>query len=121
MRGLVLVSHSEDIVKGLHALLKEITKETPITLGGGLEDGLIGTTFDRVLKAVEDNPADEVYIFYDLGSAKMNIEMVMEASSKTIHLIHAALVEGCFVAATLIEAGVEHEKIMKQLEPLIVK
>ena len=121
MRGMVLVSHSELVVKGLYQLLKEITKETPITLGGGLEDNQIGTTFDRVFAAVEENPADELYVFYDLGSAKMNIEMVMEASGKTIHLIHAAFIEGSFVAATLIEAGVDHESIMKQLEPLIVK
>lgn len=121
MRGMVLVSHSEDIVNGLYKLLKEITKNTPITLGGGLEEGLIGTTFDRVFAAVDENPADEIYIFYDLGSAKMNIEMVIESSGKKLHLIHAALVEGAFVAATLLEAGVLHENIMKQLEPLIVK
>jgi dihydroxyacetone kinase phosphotransfer subunit len=121
MRGLVLVSHSEAIVIGLEKLLKEITKETPITLGGGLEDGGIGTTFDRVLAAVEDNPAEELYVLYDLGSAKMNIEMVLETTSKKMHLLHAALVEGSFVAATLIEAGVGHDEIMKQLKPLIVK
>lgn len=121
MRGIVLVSHAESIVEGLKALLKEVTQKTPITCGGGLDGGLIGTTFDRVLAAVEDNPADEIYIFYDLGSAKMNIEMVMETSSKKLHLINAAFIEGAFVAATLIEAGVSHENIMQQLDPLIVK
>lgn len=121
MLGIVLVSHSGKIVEGLSQLLKEIASDIPLTYAGGLEDGSIGTTFDRILNAVESNEADEIIVLYDLGSAKMNVEMVEETSDKTIHIRSAALVEGAFVVATLIQAGVPLSVIDEQLKELILK
>ena len=121
MTGIVLVSHSGLIVQGLAELLKEIAKDVPLTTAGGLETGDIGTTFDRIEAAVNANPADTLYVFYDLGSAKMNCEMVQETADKTIYLSGAAMIEGAFVAATLISAGAEQSVIDGQLKPLQVK
>ena len=47
----------------------------------------IGTSFEAILEAVESNLADKIYAFYDLGSAKMNLEMVSEMSEKTIYFL----------------------------------
>ncbi len=121
MKGLLIVSHSAKIAEGLHDLLREIAKDVPMTYVGGLETGEIGTTFDRIMAAAEDNPADDLLVFYDLGSAKMNLEMVQETLDKTMTLSPAAMVEGAFVAATLISAGASDEALEKQLKPLTVK
>lgn len=121
MLGLVLVSHSGKLVIGLSELLQEIAKDIHLTVVGGLEDGLIGTTFDRIFEAVESNEADEVIVLYDLGSAKMNVEMVQESTSKVMHIRSVALVEGAFVVATLLQANVSLDVIDKQLKELIIK
>lgn len=121
MKGLLIVSHSGKIAEGLQDLLAEIAHDVPMTYVGGLETGEIGTTFDRILAAAQENPADTLYVFYDLGSAKMNLEMVQETIDKTLILSPAAMVEGAFVAATLISAEAGDEAIEAQLKPLTVK
>ncbi|EFR83272.1 dihydroxyacetone kinase, phosphotransfer subunit, partial [Listeria monocytogenes FSL F2-208] len=78
--GVVIISHSKDVAKGVHDIIKEIAPDVSITYAGGTEDGRIGTSFDAVNEAIENNEADKVYTFYDLGSAKMNIETVEEIS-----------------------------------------
>jgi len=121
MRGILIVSHSAKLAEGLHDLLQEIVSQVPIHYVGGLETGEIGTTYDRIMEAAEASPADELYVFYDLGSAKMNLEMVQETLDKTLILSPAAMVEGAFVAATLIRANADLETIEKQLKPLSIK
>ena len=77
-RGVVLVSHTKEIPEGLKRLISEVAKDVPVTTAGGLEDGGIGTSIDRISQAIEENSADELLAFYDLGSAKMNLEMAIE-------------------------------------------
>lgn len=84
--GLVLVSHSAQIAQGLYQLIREVAKDIDISYVGGTEDGGIGTSFDRIQTAIEENPAQVLLTFYDLGSARMNLEMVSEFSEKDIHI-----------------------------------
>jgi len=121
MLGLLLVSHSEKLVEGLSLLIKEIANDIAITYVGGLDGGLIGTTYDKILDAANANKADELIVLYDLGSAKMNVEMVAETSDKTLHIRNAALVEGAFVVATLLQAKVSLDTIDAQLKDLTLK
>ena len=72
-------------------------------------------------QAFADNQADEILAFYDLGSAKMNLEMAIEMSDKKVHLYDTAFLEGAYTAASLIQAGVNLEDIEKQLKPLTIK
>ena len=37
--GIVIVSHSADIAKGLVQLIREVAPDIPLTATGGLEDG----------------------------------------------------------------------------------
>ena len=37
--GIVIVSHSADIAKGLVSLIREVAPDIPLTATGGLEDG----------------------------------------------------------------------------------
>ncbi|WP_217588147.1 dihydroxyacetone kinase phosphoryl donor subunit DhaM [Lentibacillus saliphilus] len=119
--GVVIVSHVPELAKGLVALLKESAKDVPITYSGGTDDGDIGSSFTNISQAIEENTADEIFAFYDLGSAKMTLEMVMEMTDKQIHLMDTALVEGAFTAAALLQGGAPLERIMQQLKPLTVK
>ena len=103
--GITIVSHVYEVANGLPRLLTQVAKDVPITTAGG----------------TEENDADEILSFYDLGSAKMNLEMAIEMTDKKVHLYDVALIEGAYTAATLLEAGVDLQEVEKQLEPLKIK
>lgn len=119
--GITLVSHVPEITKGLNQLLKQVAKDVPITIAGGTNDQDIGTSMDKILQAFSDNQASEILAFYDLGSAKMNLELAQEMTSKKIHVYDVSFIEGAYTAAALVEAGVNLSKIEQQLEPLKIK
>ena len=62
-----------------------------------------------------------ILAFYDLGSAKMNLEMAMEMSDKKVHLYDTAWIEGAYTAASLIQAGVGLDEIEAQIKQLTIK
>lgn len=62
-----------------------------------------------------------ILAFYDLGSAKMNLEMAMEMSDKKVHLYDTTLIEGAYTAASLIQAGVGLDEIEAQIKQLTIK
>lgn len=119
--GITLVSHSPKIVAGLSDLLSQVAKDVSITIAGGTEQNDIGTSMDKIMTAFEENKADEILSFYDLGSAKMNLEMAQEFASKKVHLYDVAFIEGAYTAATLLQAGVDLSTIEAQLAPLKIK
>ena len=119
--GITLVSHVPEIVTGLSELLGQVAKDVSITTAGGTNAEDIGTSMDKILQAFSKNKAEEILAFYDLGSAKMNLELATEMTSKKIHLYDVAFIEGAYTAATLIEAGVDLTEIEEQLKPLKLK
>lgn len=119
--GIVLVSHVPEVATGLTKLLTQVAKDVSITTAGGTDDGRVGTSMQKILTAFKENKADEILAFYDLGSAKMNLDMAIEMSDKKVHLYNAAFIEGAYTAASLVEAGVSLADIEEQLKPLIVK
>lgn len=119
--GITLVSHVPEITKGLNQLLKQVAKDVPITIAGGTNDQDIGTSMDKILQAFSDNQASEILAFYDLGSAKMNLELAQEMTSKKIHVYDVSFIEGAYTAAALVEAGVNLSEIEQQLVPLKIK
>lgn len=121
MRGILLLSHSNEIVSGLQKLLAEVASDVPITFAGGTEEGSIGTSFDAIVAAIEANPAEVLYAFYDLGSAKLNLEMAIETSQKQITIYEVPLIEGSYIAAALLQTGVEDDIIQANLAPLVIK
>ncbi|MCD5028477.1 dihydroxyacetone kinase phosphoryl donor subunit DhaM [Enterococcus asini] len=120
-RGVILVSHTKEIPEGLQRLIGEVAKNVPITTAGGLEDGGIGTSMERITQAIEDNPAEELLAFYDLGSAKMNLEMAIEMTTKKVTLFDTAMVESAYTACALLAADAAEEEIEKQLAELKIK
>lgn len=119
--GITIVSHVPEITVGIEKLIKQVAKDVPLTLAGGTINNDIGTSMDKIIKAFNENQADEILAFYDLGSAKMNLDMAVEFSDKKVHLYNTALIEGAYTAASLLQANVPLIEIEKQLQPLVVK
>ncbi|TWT16417.1 dihydroxyacetone kinase phosphoryl donor subunit DhaM [Streptococcus sp. sy010] len=118
--GIVLVSHSKDLAQGVVNLINQVAKDVPVTYVGGLLDGSIGTSFEQIEAIVADNPCSQLLAFYDLGSARMNLEMVADLSDKTLLIQDVPVLEGTYAAAALLQAGVGLEDILEQLKDLII-
>ena len=119
--GILLISHVEEIANGLAKLIDQVASDVTIKTAGGTEDGDIGTSFDKISTVLSEFEEEKILAFYDLGSAKMNLEMAVEFSEKEVKLYETAFIEGAYVASSLLQADVELTEIEKQLEPLIVK
>ncbi|MDQ0155794.1 dihydroxyacetone kinase phosphoryl donor subunit DhaM [Robertmurraya andreesenii] len=117
--GVVLLSHSYDLVKGLEALLKQIQPDVPLSVAGGTESGEIGTDVFQIKKAIESvmNPKG-VAILFDLGSALINAELAIEmlGNNKDIRLADAPLVEGAYAAIIQSGCGSSIEEVIKAAE-----
>lgn len=119
--GLILVSHSKHLAQGIVDLIAEVAKDVPMTFVGGTEEGGIGTSFDQVQAIVAANPADRLLAFYDLGSARMNIELVADFSDKAILIQNVPVVEGAYTAAALLQAGADEAAVLAQLAELEIQ
>lgn len=118
--GILAVSHSAKIVQGLQDLVDQVAKSVPAGYVGGLENGEIGTSFEAILKTAAEIDANVILAFYDLGSARMNLEMVQEMTAKKLIITNAPLVEGTYAAAALLEAGAGLEEVQRQLSEITI-
>jgi PTS hybrid protein len=116
--GMIIISHVYEIAKGIERLLQEVAGDVNIKVVGGLSETEIGTSFDTILELVNNHPSDNLLAFYDLGSARMNLEMVMELSDKSITIYDVPIVEGSYTAAALLQADVTQDAIEQQLKEL---
>ncbi len=119
--AILLVSHVEEITDGLIRLLEQVAEDVTIKTASGTEDGGVGTSFDKISKVLNEIEETIVLAFYDLGSAKMNLEMANELSKKSVILYDVAFIEGAYVTASLLQADVELIQIEEQLATLTVK
>ncbi|GGB37688.1 PTS-dependent dihydroxyacetone kinase phosphotransferase subunit DhaM [Virgibacillus dakarensis] len=116
--GIVLISHSPKVVEGIKDIIRQVNQDVAIELAGGTDDNQIGTSIDKILKAIER--ADEgkgVLLVYDLGSAKMNAEMAVEMTDREhIKIVEAPLIEGAYVASVEAGMGKSVDEIIATLE-----
>ncbi|MBQ1336408.1 MAG: PTS-dependent dihydroxyacetone kinase phosphotransferase subunit DhaM [Selenomonadaceae bacterium] len=101
MVGLVIVSHSQKLAEGVVELARAMADEVRIAAAGGLEDGTLGTSYQRIHDAIEEvYSEDGVAVLMDMGSAVMTAEMVLEDLDKdNVLLVDCPLVEGAVLAA----------------------
>ncbi|MFL5895083.1 MAG: dihydroxyacetone kinase phosphoryl donor subunit DhaM [Thermoleophilaceae bacterium] len=119
MVGLVLVSHSEDIAKGLAELAGQMAgPDVPIHPAGGLPDGSLGTDDDRVRDAIRHaNSGDGVVVIGDLGSAILTVRHVLErAVNGNVVLADAPFVEGAIAAAVVASVGAGVDEVARAAE-----
>ena len=114
MVGIVIVSHSQKIAEGVVELAKQMAASVPMAAAGGLPDGTIGTDFQKIYEAVEAVQSDDgVAVLFDLGSAIMTTEMVLESfEGVTIKMADAPLVEGAIAAAVTASMGMDLDTVL---------
>ncbi|EES51070.1 dihydroxyacetone kinase phosphoryl donor subunit DhaM [Clostridium botulinum] len=123
MVGIVIVSHSNFIAKGVKEVALQMAPEVSIVDAGGTSDGRIGTDISKITSAIESVYSDSgVLVLFDLGSAFMNTEMAIEFLDDNIRekveIIDAPLVEGAITAA--VEASMDKSlaEIKEVLKPM---
>ncbi|HEX3791258.1 MAG TPA: dihydroxyacetone kinase phosphoryl donor subunit DhaM [Pseudonocardiaceae bacterium] len=108
--ALVVVSHSARLAEGVAELAAQMAPDVPIKPAGGLPDGGIGTDYGAVLAACEQADAGAgVVLLYDLGSARMTAELVVESLAEPDRAVVAdgPLVEGAVAAAVAAAGGAD--------------
>lgn len=123
MVGIVIVAHSQELAQGVCAVAGQMAAQSdlPIAAAGGLEDGSLGTSFERIQQAVDTVYSDDgVLILMDLGSAVMTTQMVLEWLSPErqalIRLSNAPLVEGAIAAAVSASLGDDLDRVQRAAE-----
>ncbi len=108
--GLVVVSHSAEIARGLVQLAGQMAPRVSVVGAGGTDDGGLGTSFDQITAAlVTADTGAGVVVLCDLGSAVLTAEVARdlldEAAQERVRIVDAPLVEGAVAAAVAAEIG----------------
>ena len=122
--GLLIVSHSARLAEGVVELAEQMARSVPIVAAGGTDDDGVGTSFEKVMKGVEEaDRGDGVVIMADLGSAVMVAESVLEflgdEQRSRVRIADAALVEGSVAAAVAAEAGAGLDAVVRAAEEAV--
>lgn len=118
MVGIVVVSHSQKLAEGTVELAKLMAGDANIVASGGLDDGQAGTSFEKIMSAVEEvHEEDGVAVLMDMGSAVMTTEMVIEALGyDDVVMLDGPIVEGAIVAALESALGTPLEKLQAKVD-----
>ena len=123
MVGIVVVAHSQELAQGVCAVASQMSarSDLPIVAAGGLEDGGLGTSFERIQQAMDAvYSEDGVLILMDLGSAVMTAQMVLEVlppeQQAHVRLSNAPLVEGAIAAAVSASLGDDLDQVQRAAE-----
>lgn len=119
--GIVLVSHVAEISEGIVKLISQVAKDVTVKNASGTDSEGIGTSFDKLMSALNAMEERNVLAFYDLGSSKMNLELAKELSEKHIIIYDTAFVESAYAAAAMLQVDTPLEEIEEQLKKMIIK
>jgi phosphoenolpyruvate---glycerone phosphotransferase subunit DhaM len=101
MIGILIISHSAQVARGVKELAEQMAKGTVrIAAAGGTIEGDLGTSTDVIARALDElRGVEAVLALVDMGSAVMSAEMALELAGLPFQLSGAPLVEGAVVAA----------------------
>ena len=116
MVGIFIVSHSQKLAEGVVELAKAMARDAKIVAAGGMDDGGIGTSFERISNAIDEVYSDEgTAIIMDMGSALMTTEMVIESmEDRKLRMIDCPVLEGAILAAVESVTGASLEDIVNK-------
>ena len=121
MVGLVIVSHSRKIAKGVEELTSElVVREVPLVSVGGRE-GRLGTDIAQIIDAVKNVYSEEgVIIIGDVGSSLMNstkaLKLLELEGYNNVLISNAPLIEGAMVAVVESSLGKDLMVIKDKIE-----
>ena len=119
MVGIVVVSHSSDLARGVVELAGQLAgPDVRIEAAGGGPNGTLGTDEGLVRDAIRRaNQGSGVAVLGDLGSAILTIRHVLETQvNGHVRLVDAPLVEGAVTAAVMASAGSSLDDVIKAAE-----
>jgi len=116
--GIVIVSHSQKLAEGVKELAEMMARDVQIAAAGGLDDGMLGTSYGKIMMAVEDVCGrDGAVILMDMGSAVMTAELVQEnLKDDQVKLVDCPLVEGAVMAAIAAAGGADVREVARQAQ-----
>lgn len=106
----MIVSHSDKIAVGIGELAGQMAPTTRVLAAGGLDDGAIGTSFEKITRAIaEADDGAGVVLLCDLGSAILTAETALDFldddQRERVVIADAPIVEGAVAAAVAAETG----------------
>lgn len=119
MVGIVLVSHSFELARGLADLAAQVAgPDVRIEAAGGGPEGSLGTSGDAVQAAIDRaESGDGVVVLADLGSSILTVRHLLEdAANGQVRLADAPLVEGAVAAAVISSASQPLEVVLQAAE-----
>ena len=117
--GIVLVSHSRELARGLADLTSQIAgAEVRVEPAGGGPGGSLGTSGDAVREAIARADCGQgVVVLADLGSSILTVRHFLEGKANGhVRLVDAPFVEGAVAAAVMSSAGLPLEDVARAAE-----
>ena len=116
MVGIVIVSHSEKLAEGVVDVTRIMADGCPIAAAGGTEDGSYGTSYEKILRAVQSVHGDDgVLLLADMGSAVMTAELVIETCGYgDVVFADCPIAEGAIAASVASCCGDDLEAVKSQ-------
>ncbi len=117
MATIGIISHSKDIAQGVKDLLAQMSPDVTVIAKGGNNEGEIGTSIDTVNEII-DELTEDALLFYDIGSAEMNLEMAIDLyeGDYKIYKVDGPIVEGAFLASVSLSTGATLEEAISSIE-----
>ncbi|SHK42843.1 dihydroxyacetone kinase, phosphotransfer subunit [Selenomonas ruminantium] len=118
MVGIVVVSHNVKIAEGIKEMAEMMAHNVQIAVAGGLEDGIMGTSYEKISEAVElVCGRDGAVVIMDMGSAIMTTELVLEnLKDDAVRMADCPLLEGTMRAAVVAANGGSLEEVVVAAE-----
>ena len=118
MVGLVIVTHSAALAHGIAETCRMMAKDARIAIAGGMEDGGFGTSYARIVAAINAvYGADGVVILMDAGSSILTVETIVEEmSERRLRMADCPVVEGSVVAAIAAVCGGSLDEVVQRAE-----
>jgi PTS hybrid protein len=123
MVGIVVVSHSSQIARGVAELAGQMAgPDVAIESAGGTGDGGLGTDERSVREAIgRADRGSGVVVLGDLGSSILTVRHLLEVRTEAggnghVRLADAPLVEGALAAAVAASAGVALDAVVQAAE-----
>ena len=117
MATIGIISHSKDIAQGVKDLLAQMSPDVTVIAKGGNNEGEIGTSIDTVNEII-DELTEDALLFYDIGSAEMNLEMAIDLyeGDYKLYKVDGPIVEGAFLASVSLSTGATLEEAISSIE-----
>ena len=118
MVGLVIVTHSAALAHGVAETCRMMAKDARIATAGGMEDGGFGTSYARIVAAIDTVYTDDgVVILMDAGSSILTVETILEEMpERRLRMADCSVVEGSVVAAIAAVCGAKLDEVVQRAE-----